>query len=162
MAKSKTLAEFGRFKEIIHAALYKSENIREVLLGDISKLNKSEIMSGFKKRVKSHLFIDDTVTDTDTYIYYDVDAPNVYTHIKDCRVIMYVITHRDTLENYSKEGYSGNRIDILCEMIEDVLLNNDDILKDFGIGDLNLTNIGIYNATRFYGRILTFEVPSFR
>lgn len=75
---------------------------------------------------------------------------------------MYAICHRDILENYSKDGYFGNRADILSQMIEDALLNDPDTVKDFGIGDLILKSVDIYNATRFYGTIMTFEVPTFR
>ena len=75
---------------------------------------------------------------------------------------MYAICHRDILENYSKDGYFGNRADILSQMIEDSLLNDPDTVKDFGIGDLLLKSVDIYNATRFYGTIMTFEVPTFR
>ena len=75
---------------------------------------------------------------------------------------MYSICHRDILENYSKDGYFGNRADILSQMIEDALLNDPETVKDFGIGDLVLKSVDIYNATRFYGTIMTFEVPTFR
>ena len=46
-------------------------------------------------------------------------------------------------------------------MIEETLLD-EDIVKEFGIGDLELDNVDIYNSTTFYGRILTFSVNNFR
>ena len=87
--------------------------------------------------------------------------PELRSQIKDIRVVMYAICHRDILENYSKEGFWGNRTDILAEMIEDAMLNPT-VLREFGIGELVLDNIDIYNSTEFYGRILVFTVPNFR
>ena len=161
-AKSKTMRERGQFKLEIQSALYKSDDIRELLLGDTSGMNKSQILSAFKSHVKSHLFIDDTITETDTFIFYDVIFPSLEEHMKTCKVIMYLICHRDILDNYYKDGYVGNRIDILGEMVEDALLNDPEVVNSFGIGELQLVNTSIYNATRFYGCVLNFSVPNFR
>jgi hypothetical protein len=46
-------------------------------------------------------------------------------------------------------------------MIEETLLDPE-VRNKFGIGEMNLDSVIIYNATRFYGRILTFSVPNFR
>ena len=58
MAKrNKTTAEKGKFKEEIHTALFKSENIRELLLGDTTGMSASKVRAEFKNHVMSHLFI---------------------------------------------------------------------------------------------------------
>ena len=75
---------------------------------------------------------------------------------------MYLICSRDILENYTKEGYYGNRIDILSQMVENTLINDKDVSQSFGIGKLTLDSVDVYNATRFYGCVLTFNVPTFR
>lgn len=160
--KSKTTRERGQFKLEIQSALYKNENIRELLLGDTSGMKKAEILAAFKNHVKSHLFIDDTITETDTFIFYDVIFPSLKENMKNCKVVMYLICHRDILETYHKDGYVGDRIDILCEMVEDTLLNDNETVNSFGIGELQLESISIYNATRFYGCIMNFSVPNFR
>jgi hypothetical protein len=162
MGNKKTTKERGLFKQEIHSALYKNENIREILLGDTSGMSTAMVMAEFKKHVKSHLFIEDTITDTGTYIYYDVIMPQLHSNTKDCRVTMYLICHRDILDNgYTKEGYVGDRADILSQMVEETLLDKS-VVNNFGIGELTLDSINIYNATRFYGCILTFVVPNFR
>ncbi|MCD7810275.1 MAG: hypothetical protein LUG91_00220 [Ruminococcus sp.] len=160
--RNKTTSERGKFKEEIHAALYKSDDIRKLLLNDTSGMSASKIREEFKNHVKSHLFIDDTIEETDSFIYYDVTMPYLEPNIKGCRVIMYVICHRDILDNYYAEGYYGNRADILSEMIEDVLINDEKVANSFGIGELTLDSVDIYNSTRFYGCIMTFNVPTFR
>lgn len=160
--RSKTLKERGEFKYEINKALYKSSDIVELLLGDTSGKTKSEILQEFKNHVHSHLFIDDTVTKAETFIYYDVRFPSLREHVKSCQVVMYLICERTILDTYSKDGYVGNRIDILSGMVEDALINDEEIANSFGIGKLNIDSLDIYNATRFYGCLLTFSVPNFR
>lgn len=76
---------------------------------------------------------------------------------------MYIITPRDQIDVIPDiEGYYGNRTDILAQLVEDTLINDEKIVREFGIGDLALENVDIYNATRFYGRILTFKTKDFR
>lgn len=160
--RSKTTSEKGKFKEEIHAALYKSQDIRELLLDDTSGMSASKVREEFKNHVKSHLFIDDAIEETGSFIFYDVVFPYIEPNIKTCKVFMYAICHRDILDNYYKEGYFGNRADILSQMIEDVLINDKEVANNFGIGELTLDSVDIYNSTRFYGSVMTFNVPSFR
>lgn len=159
--KNKTTAERGRFKETIHSALFKNKDIRDLIIGDTNLIG-IKLMNEFKKHVKSHLFVDDVVQETETFIYYDVVLPALHTNVKNCRLLMYLICHRDILESYSKEGYYGNRVDILSQMVEDTLINNKEVVRDFGIGELTLDSVDIYNSTRFYGCVMTFSVPTFR
>lgn len=162
MATKKNTAERGKFKQEIHTALYKSNNIKELLLDNMANMSTSDTRNLFKEHVKSHLFIDDTITETKSFIFYDVRMPNMHTNIKNCQIILYAICHRDILDNYEKEGYYGNRADILSQMIEDCLINDKEVSNSFGIGELSLDSVDIYNATRFYGCIMTFSVPDFR
>lgn len=162
MQGRKTTAERGKYKTIISSALYKNKDIIDLLLGDMAGKNQSEVRKQFKEHVKSHLFIDDTIEDAGTYIFYDIHMPELHTNTKRCMIIMYLICHRSILEDYSKDGYYGDRIDILSQMVEDTLINNKEVSNEFGIGELTLDSIGIYNATRFYGSVLTLSVPNFR
>ncbi len=160
--KKVTTAERGRFKEEINTALYKSDEIKELLLGDTTGMTASKIRSEFQKCVKSHLFIDDTISETKTFIFYDVIIPIIHTQIKECKVIMYLICHLDILDDYVKEGYYGNRADVLSQMVENVLINDDDKSSSFGIGKLRLDSVNSYNSKHFYGCIMEFDVPTFR
>lgn len=163
MAKvKKDTAERGLFKELIHSALYKSKDIRELLLGDTSGMKTSEVLKEFQEHVKSHLFIDDTIEDTASFIYYDVIMPDLRSNIKSCQITLYAICHRDILDGYSKEGYHGNRADILSQFVEDALINDEELCQKFGIGQLRLASVYIYNAREMYGTQMLFEVPNFR
>lgn len=160
--RKRTVEDRGLFKEKVHTALYKNDEIKELLLGDLTGKSKSEIISEFKDHVKSHLFIDDTIEETGSFIYYDVGLPFVHPQIKTCQLTMYIIVHRDILDDYYKEGYHGNRADILAEMVQDTLLNDDELCRDFGIGPMEIYALYPYNSRRFYGVQIVFEVPNFR
>lgn len=158
----KTTVERGKFKKEIHAALFKNSDLKELLLGDTTGMSAAKVRDEFKAHVKSHLFIDDTMTEQESFIFYDVRMPSLKSQVKSCNIIMYLISHREILEDYSKEGYYGDRSDIMAQMVEDSLINNEDTALSFGIGRLNLDSIEIYNSTRYYGCMLSFSVPNFR
>lgn len=162
MARKKSTAERGKFKTEISSALYKNADIRELILGDTSGMSAAQIRSAFKKYVKSHLFIDDTITEAGSFIFYDVRFPSLRTQTKQCQVVMYIMCHRNILEDYYKDGYYGDRADILSQMVEDTLINDPEIVNSFGIGQLSLDSVEIYNAQHFYGCIMYFGVPNFR
>lgn len=156
-----TIKELGKYKTNISNALLQSDGIRDLIFDGTDSIKPAGLLTEFKNHVKSHLFIDDTIKDTTTYIFFDVTLPRMRPQVKNIQIFIYAICHRDILENYTKEGYFGNRTDILSEMIEETLLNKK-IAKEFGIGDLELDNVDIYNSTTFYGRILSFSVNNFR
>ena len=156
-----TTKERGIYKTRIQNAFLKSENIRNIIIGDTSGMSQKEILTKFKSHVNSHLFIDETIKDTSTYIFFDVIMPRLRPQVKSIKLLVYAICHRDILDDYVREGYYGNRADILSEIIEETLLDSD-IVKEFGIGDLELDNVDIYNSTTFYGCIMSFSVNNFR
>ena len=162
--RQKTTIERGKFKKEIHTALYRSKNIRDILLGDVSDKSAGEIRSLFKEHVKSHLFINDTIESTGSFIFYDVVFPVLHAQVKQCNVILYTICHRDILDDETVEidGYVGNKADVLVEMIEDALVNDEETANSFGIGNLSLESVDIFNDRRFYGYMMTFTVPNFR
>lgn len=158
----KKIFELGKFKSKIHAALYKSDEIKELLLGDVSGKSTTEMRKLFKEHVKSHLFVDEVITETDSFIFYDVTLPSFEETTKTCQIQLYAVCHRDILDNYSKEGFYGNRADILTEMIERALICDEETSGSFGIGHLELNHIGVYNGRNAYGHVLQFSVPNFR
>ena len=143
----KSTSERGKFKNKIHNALYKSDDIKDLLLGDISGKSASEVRKLFKEN---------------SYIYYDIRMPRLYENTKNCEIILYAVSHRDILDNYSKEGYYGNRADILSQMIENCLICDEDVAREFGIGNLKLDSVEIFNGRTLYGCQMTFSVPNFR
>ena len=76
------------------------------------------------KKITDNLFpdVDEVITGTDSFILYDVTLPYLKETTKTCQVQLYAVCHRDILDDYSKEGFYGNRADILTEMVENALL----------------------------------------
>lgn len=161
MARKKTLSERRKFKQKVHKALFQNEELRDLLIGGIGNKSTPTQLAEFKKVVMSHMFVDDTELEAGTYIYYDVQFPVLNVQIKNCEMVMYAICNRKIIADSGVEGYSGDRIDRLGELIEDSLIN-DDVVKEFGIGDLKIDSIRIFNGSKFYGLCFTFKVPNFR
>lgn len=148
----------GQFKSNIKKCLYKNENLRQFLF-DGENINVTPHL--FSERVKSHLFLDDILTDKKSYIFFDVICPQFTAQIKEIKIVMYVICHRDILDDYTKkDGYYGNRADVLSQAVEKALIT--DSAKEFGIGDLQLEGVDLYNGKDYYGTQLIFNVPTFR
>lgn len=157
-----TLKARGKYKRKINAALLNSEDIKSLILGDTSGKSAKEIRNIFKQHVKSHLYIDDTVTEQSSYIFYDVFIPKIHSNTKECKIMVYAVCHKDILDNYEQDGYYGNRMDILSEMIEECLVYDEKVAREFGIGEITLNGMDAYRSNTLYGYILQFIVEDFR
>lgn len=166
-----SVKELGKYKKKIASPIYNSETIKVMLLGNDYASSTEDIDTLLKKHVFSHLFVDGVVTETQPYIFYDITIPNFGTTIKDVKLIVYAICHRDILDVFDVEpalsptiikDYYGNRCDKLSQALEEIFCEDNTISKNFGIGSLTLTDVSLYNVKNFYGRILTFTVPDFR
>lgn len=113
-------------------------------------------------------YMDETITDTRSLILMETYA-NVTTSIIDYTLVINVICHRDVVEldddeksDWRKKGYAGNRIDMICQAINNAL--TDDMIKDsFGIGAMSLdTRVSQMQSfkpnTNFYGRTLVYRI----
>lgn len=148
----------GQFKSNIKKCLYKNENLRQILFDGEDKKVTPQL---FSERVKSHLFLDDILTEKKSYIFFDVICPQFTAQIKEIKIIMYVICHRTILDTYTqKEGFYGNHADALSQAVEEALITENS--KEFGIGDLQLESVDLYNGNEYYGTQLIFNVPTFR
>lgn len=159
------LIELGQYKNMLTPLLCKSEDIRDIILGCDYK-NKypteKDVLKALKEHIFSHLYIEGTVTTTGTYIFYDVYATKIHSEIKRCNVVIYAFCHKDILDTYTREGYEGNRADVLCQMIEDIIMKPDNAY-DFGIGKPEWHDMRLFSSEKkFYGKIMEFSVPCFR
>lgn len=161
MARNKSTEERGVYKQLVQKALFSNKDIVELLLGSTDDMSQGEIIKGFKKHCMSHLFVDDTITDTDSFIFYDI-VMTLHPQVKRCGIVMYVLCHRDILDDYDNEKYPGNRADALSQMVEETLVADDKTAMEFGIGHLSLDKVEIYNSRRMYGVAMQFSVPNFR
>lgn len=157
----KSIKERGLFKHNIKNMLYASDDVMRVLVDDYEKLTAKQKREKFLERVKSHLFIDDTLTEKGTYIFFDIVVQNIASQTKECKIVMYLVCNRDLLDDFELEGYYGNRADVLSQAVEGALLNEENA-KQFGIGDLQLTSVDIYNSSNYYGVQMIFDAECFR
>lgn len=157
----KSIKERGLFKKNIKNILFSSANVMKVLFKDYDSMTVKQKREKFLKQVKSHLFIDDTLEEKGTYIFFDVVIPNLAARTKDCKVIMFLVCYRDMLDDFQMEGYYGNRADILSQAVEEALLNTENA-KQFGIGDLLLSSVDVYNSKDYYGVQMIFDAECFR
>lgn len=156
------LKELGKYKHNFKKALYSSDKIRRILLEEnYTDMPESEICKELDKYIFSHLYIDDLVDEEKTYIFFDVRMPHFGSSIKNCDITMFLICHKNIVDNYYDKNYYGNRTDILTQYLEEIL-EQEDVKNKFGIGSIQITNLDIYNNTKFYGRILGLSVPNFR
>ncbi len=157
-----TTRERGLYKEQMKKALFSSDNICEMLMGDTSSMSTRQKAMIFNNYAKSHLFIDGTLDAVGSYIFFDITTKSISPTIKNDEIIMYVVCHRDILDDYQKEGYYGNRADILSQHVEDCLVCDGEVANSFGIGKITIDSIDIYNSQNYYGYIMTFGVPNFK
>ena len=123
--------------------------------------------------LKRHLFdvpfIYATVTDTRNAICIDTEMVSCSQTLKEMRVIINVMCHKESLEldvktrlKYKKLGYIGrNRLDIAIAIIGDIVNRS----TEFGIGKLSPSRYepvkSYYFSDEFFGKILTYTCTDF-
>lgn len=157
----KSIKERGLFKQNIKNMLFASDDVMRVLVDNFEGLTAKQKREKFLESVKSHLFIDDTLTEKGTYIFFDIVVQNIASQTKECKIVMYLVCHRDLLDDFELEGFYGNRADVLSQAVERALLNKENA-KQFGIGDLLLSSVDIYNSSNYYGVQMIFDAECFR
>ena len=156
------LRQKGEYKSKIFTSLYKSRYLLRVLLNDYSIDEHTNCAKDFKEHVKSHLFVDGTVYDCASYVFFDVVIPNMRSQTKTLQIIMYVVCHRDILDEPTQiEGVSGNKADVMAMLVDDAL-SNKEVRKEFGIGDLTLEESIVYSGKDYYGTQLIYTAVDFK
>lgn len=122
-------------------------------------------------------FVEDTTTQENTFLFVETDITSIRQNIfTDFNLYIYIFTSKNlvrltensvpTTEQVRDMGYFsgtyGNRIDILCDIV-DRILNGTDQLK--GIGDLHPSeteHMTMYNpGTKYYGKCLKYQITNF-
>lgn len=186
----KSLYYLGRYKEKIISLLLNSDNviklinpqederfeIEDILLGGTFNVPDKEGINNEIVTLQGHifdyLFVPDTTTEDKTFICIEtfIDSiENTYFDKLSMDIHVYAAKPIVQLDGYSKPtssemkklGFSGNRIDMLCDAINRELNGN----KTFGIGnvklfDRNPLSISLPND-KFYGKCLRYTVRNF-
>ena len=152
-----TLKDIGVYKNRLLTTIMNSEDICELILGkgyDKENIDEKLVYS----HVFPYLYVDDTQTETKTYICVEVSVPRTmdFTY-KDMTIDVWCYCHKGIMK-YSKKGFLGTRADIASDMI-DRLLNSS---NNYGIGRLRLVSCIPLNISKtHYGRHLTYKCAEF-
>jgi len=156
--------DIGHYKNIINKALYADDNLRVALLGKNYKTElttESAVIKSLHEHIKSHLFIDEPILKTFSYVMYDVVIPTSYDKIQTMQLVVYVFCDKDCIDNLNVKNYEGNRNDIICEIVDGILTRND-LRRTYGIGNLELSKLDLFERQQTVaGKILTYAVPNF-
>ena len=162
------LKELGKYKDRLYSVLAGDNKICGLLLGENYKNEIDDIDAKLEKYIFPHLYAEPTITDSDSYIFFETYIPKANSNIKTMKIIIQAVCHKNIARYKEKQnGYYGPRYDVLAQYIEEILCpDNKELIKkrikQFGIGRLELQNVDIFLTTDFVGRILTFITPDFR
>ena len=148
--------------------------IRDVLLGG------SWFIDGKKYEEQGHVFdynfVDDTTTDEKTFVFVETDIDTVRQNIyTDFNLYVCIFTHKslvrimdDTIPSMNEVeemgynvGHYGNRVDILCDIVDNILNGNEKIR---GIGTVkpaprNYVSMYCPNS-KYYGKCLKYKISN--
>ena len=148
--------------------------IRDVLLGG------SWFIDGKKYEEQGHVFdynfVDDTITDEKTFVFVETDIDTVRQNIyTDFNLYVCIFTYKslvritdsttpsinDVEEIGYNVGYYGNRVDILCDIVDNILNGNEKIR---GIGTVkpaprNYVSMYCPNQ-KYYGKCLKYKISN--
>lgn len=147
-------------------------DISEVLLGGEWNINGEQIKE--QGHIFDHDFVDDTVTEQKVFIFVETQVPtidaynpylvdiNLYISIfADNRLIDLTDRTSPTKGEMKKLDFHGNRIDMLCAEVDDILNGKSDI----GLGNIQPCTRNFSSIYKpkvgYYGKILHYYVKGF-
>lgn len=148
----------GSYKTSLLSAFTNSDEICELMFNK-EPYTDADVDDLLYTQIFPYLYVDETQTEVKPYICFEVDVPRIPTGtIKDAKLIIWVYSHKDGMR-YSKEGYSGTKVDILADMIERQLRES----NEFGIGKLQLLSCTYFIPnSKYYGKQMVYNMPDFK
>lgn len=175
----------GEKKKIIIDLLLESDMVRKLINPQPNDLlDETEILLGGdwvidgdivseQGHIFDYNFVDDTITETKVFMFVETDIPTMTNRNMFAEFNLYVSIFADkslirlsqastpTKQEMKNLGFEGNRIDILCGVVDN-LLNGKDVK---GVGNLQPATMGfvkMYQPNKqFYGKVLTYKVKGF-
>lgn len=154
---------------------HKNISTEDVLLGGTWFINGKKYEE--QGQLFDHNFVDDTTVEEKTFVFVETDITDIgyYDLLTDFNLYVCVFTAKpliritdDTIPSLNEVemmgyevGHSGNRIDILCDVVDRILNGNKKIK---GIGDLKPANRNfctIYSPNnKYYGKCLKYIISN--
>ena len=143
------------YRSVITNTILSNETIVRVLSNDTLDLESADEL--LWEHLVPQQYIPDTITETGSYILYDLDETVLYnrgsnkgTYI-ELTLYVWILTHKDMPK------YGGRlRNDILARELKKLFNETDDM----GIGKNHLISNNIFNSPnyKYMGRLLTFKI----
>ena len=143
------------YRTVITNTILSNETIVKVLSNDTLDLESADEL--LWEHLVPQQYIPDTITETGSYILYDLDETVLYnrgsnkgTYI-ELTLYVWILTHKDMPK------YGGRlRNDILARELKKLFNETDDM----GIGKNHLISNNIFNSPnyKYMGRLLTFKI----
>ena len=143
------------YRAVITNTILSNETIVKVLSNDTLDLESADEL--LWEHLVPQQYIPDTITETGSYILYDLDETVIYnrgsnkgTYI-ELTLYVWILTHKDMPK------YGGRlRNDILARELKKLFNETDDM----GIGKNHLISNNIFNSPnyKYMGRLLTFKI----
>ena len=143
------------YRSVITNTILSNETIVKVLSNDTLDLESADEL--LWEHLVPQQYIPDTITETGSYILYDLDETVLYnrgsnkgTYI-ELTLYVWILTHKDMPK------YGGRlRNDILARELKKLFNETDDM----GIGKNHLISNNIFNSPnyKYMGRLLTFKI----
>ncbi len=145
-------------------------DLPDVLLGGSWIIDGKQVTE--QGNIFNHAFVPMLTDETKTFIFVETDIQTIEDNIfTQFGLYIYVFTHKDlvrltstsvpTKNTMKKAGYSGNRIDCLCDAIDRVLNGN----ESFGIGNVipaSRNHMVAYAPNNVhYGKVLKYTVKNY-
>ena len=158
MSEGSILKDMGSYKNTLLSSFVESEEICELLF-DKKPYTEQDVDNLVYTQIFPYLYIDETQDEVLSYLCVEVSVPRIPTGtIKDMKLIVWAYCHKKSMQ-YSKNGYSGTKSDILADMVERVLRDS----NKFGIGKLQLISCNHFSPnSKYYGRELIYNIPDFK
>lgn len=175
----------GIKKKIIIDLLLKNDTLRKLINPkENDLLDETEVLlggdwviDGTKVSEQGHIFdynfVDDTIKETKVFIFVETDIPLIDRRTNMADFSLYISIFADksiirltdvsspTKQEMKNLGYEGNRIDMLCSVVDEIL-NGVDVK---GVGSLKPATMGflkMYQPNRqYYGKVLTYQVKGY-
>jgi len=162
------LKELGKYKDRLYSLLASDKKILQLLLGKNYEDKFDDIDTELERYIFPHLYTEPTVTETESYIFFETYVPRTSPTIKNMKISIQTLCHKTIAKYVEKpKGYYGLRYDVLAQYIEELLCPVDketikQRIKQFGIGRFELQSVDLLLSNDFVGRNMTFIVPEFR
>lgn len=147
----------------------------EMLLGGIWHINGKKYEE--QGQIFDHNFVDDTTVKEKTFVFVETDISSIRQNIlTDFNLYICIFTYKnlvritdDTIPCINdvemmgyNAGHFGNRIDILCDVVDRIINRN---IKIKGIGDIEPAKrdfCTIYSpSNKYYGKCLKYKISNY-